>query len=248
MATKAVANKAQQELFSIDRPAYLGDQERGQENVKLEDLSIPRVDIVQSLSPQRKKNDPAYIEGAEEGLIFNNVTSTIYGDHIVFVPTYFRKEYLIWKLQSEGGGFNGAFSTMEAAQAEFSEKGYNTDQYEIVDTAQHFGLVVYPDHTESNPHVDEVVISMSKSKMKVNRQLNTMIKMSGGDRFSRAYEFKAVEVNGTKGDYYNFAVRGLGYVNESIYKIAETLYNAVSTGDRDVNRDYVAPNEEETEY
>ncbi len=231
-------------MFSEDKPAFMGEGERGQENVGLEDLSIPRVDIIQSLSPQRKKNDPAYIEGAEEGLIFNNVTSRIYGNVISFVPVYYRKEWLLWKLQSEGGGFCGAYPNEQEARNEMAVKGLNPEQHEIVDTAQQFGLVVMPDG-----QIDEVVLSMAKSKMKVNRQLNTMIKMSGGDRFSRAYELKAVQVNGPKGDYYNFNVRSLGYISEELYHQAEKLYEAISVGQRDVNREYDAPaTEGEEEY
>jgi len=246
---KEVAVTEEQELvLSETRPDYVEDTSRGNEDVTIDDLSIPRLDVIQSLSPQRKKNDPAYIEGAEEGMLFNSVTQTLYGTEVVFVPAFFRKEYVIWKARQEGGGFCGAFPSQAAAKAEmdannwtgltFQDKNATIPTYEIIDTAQHFGLIVHGPST-----FEEVVISMSKSKMKASRQLNTLCKMAGGDRFASTYKIKAVEVNGDKGDYYSIVVARLGWTPEELYRVGEALYNAVSGGERDVN--YVEAEAEE---
>ncbi len=219
--------------YTDDRPKYLPDDSaKGQENITSDDLIIPRLGLVQDLSPQRKANKPEYIEGADSGMMFNNVTSELYGDNLLFVPVYFRKEWCIWKLQSAGGGFFGAFPSERDAQDAFKQADYD-DEYEIVDMAQHFGMVLRPD---SRP--EEIVISMSKSKMKVNRQLNTLVKMAGGDRFSRVYKISAVEDQNKEGqDYYNFSVAPVGYVSEPVYNLALVMYENVSEGIKDVNRD-----------
>jgi len=233
MTAKKKQEVATQYGFSDERPEFLPQgSEKGQENVTVDDLTIPRLGLVQDLSPQRKANKPEFIEGADSGMLFNNVTSELYGKELNFVPVYFRKEWCIWKLQSAGGGFMGAWDTEAEAIAEFSEKGYD-DDYEIVDMAQHFGLVL---HADRRP--EEIVISMSKSKMKVNRQLNTLVKMAGGDRFSRVYKIQAVEDQNKEGqDYYNFGVAPVGFVSEPVYRLAEVMYDNVSGGSKDVNRD-----------
>ena len=219
--------------FSDDRPDFLPQESsKGQENVTADDLTIPRLGLVQDLSPQRKPNKPEYIEGADSGMLFNNVTSQLYGKDINFVPVYFRKEWCIWRLQSSGGGFMGAWPTEKDAQEVFAEREFD-HEYEIVDMAQHFGMVI---HADQRP--EEIVISMSKSKLKVSRQLNTMVKMAGGDRFSRVYKISAVEDQNKEGqDYYNFGVAPIGYVSEPVYALAEVMYNSVSGGAKDVNRD-----------
>lgn len=240
---KAVAVKEEQEqelILTQDRPDFVKDTGRGNEDVTVDDLSIPRLDVIQSLSPQRKKNDPAYIEGAEEGMLFNSVTGVLYGTEVMFVPAFFRMEYVIWKARQEGGGFCGAFPSQAEAREEmdrnewtgltFKDKSAVIPTYEIVDTAQHFGLIV---HGPSK--IEEVVISMSKSKMKASRQLNTLCKMAGGDRFASAYIVKSTEVNGDKGDYYSIAVKRAGWSTEDIYLVGEALYEAVSGGERNVN-------------
>ena len=60
-----------------------------------EDYQIPYLSIIASTSPQRKKNDSKYIEGAEEGKIFNNVTNKLY-DEITVLPVYYRRRYVEW--------------------------------------------------------------------------------------------------------------------------------------------------------
>lgn len=233
-----VAKKASKALesqygYTDNRPDYLPeDSTKGQENVSVDDLTIPRLGLVQDLSPQRKPNKPEYIEGADSGMLFNNVSTELYGKSINFVPVYFRKEWCIWKLQSAGGGFFGAHTSEALAQEAFGDAGYD-DEYEIVDMAQHFGMVL---HADRRP--EEIVISMSKSKMKVNRQLNTLVKMAGGDRFSRVYKISAVEDQNKEGqDYYNFGVAPIGFVSEPVYNLALVMYENVSGGVKDVNRE-----------
>ena len=235
---KAIAKKGSTDMFSNDVPDWMNDAGRGQEGVGMEDLSIPRIEIVQSLSPERKKNDPQYIDGAEEGLLFNTVTRSLYGEQLTFVPVYFRKEFVIWRLRDMGGGFRGAYDTHAAADHALNQMD-DPENHEILDTAQQFGLVVLPESTVDEPVTEEVVISMTKSKMKASRQLNTMVKMGGGDRFSRAYQLSTMSVDGPKGDYYTYSVKQLGFVNEALFRRAESLYEAIREGQRDVNRDPV---------
>lgn len=228
--TKEVAVSNQS--FSVDKPAFLPEgSARGSEKVSVDDLTIPRIDLIQALSPQRKKNDPAYIDGAEEGMLFNSVTGELYGSHIVFVPVYFRKEWVVWRDRNKGGGFRGAFGSPEEAEAERNKAG--AADHDVMDTAQHFGLIIKEDGS-----VDEAVISMSRSKMKVSRKLNTMIRMAGGDSFARAYRVESAEDKSEKGEYFNLRITPLGYVSEPVFRRAEVLYEAIAKGEKDVNREY----------
>lgn len=231
MVKKVIAKKSKSGLATTEKmPAYMEqDSHRGDENVGTDDLSIPRLDVIQALSPQRKKSDPAYIEGAEEGQLFNSVTQELYGTEVRFVPVYFRKEWLVWKDRDAGGGFCGAYPTPAEANATRNELG--TDTHEVMDTGQHFGIIV------SDDGMEEVVISMSRSKMKASRQLNTLCKMAGGDRFGSMYEVSAIEVSGDKGDYWNLGIKRLGYVSEEVYHAGEKLYDAVCTGIKGVKYD-----------
>jgi len=229
-AKKEIAEVAQ---FSETMPAYMDPAKvRGSENVGSEDLTIPRLSLVQDLSPQRKKSEPEYIEGAEEGMYFNSVSEELYGENLIFVPVFFAKEWIIWKMQDAGGGFMGVYGSEQEAQDEFADKDYDLEEYEIVDTAQHFGLIIHENR------VEEIVVSMAKSKMKVNRALNSMIRLNGGDRFSRAYKVTSiVDENNVGQKYFNMKFSPLGFVSEEVYKKAEELYESVATGIKTVARD-----------
>lgn len=211
-------------------PSYMNPEStKGSENVGADDMIIPRLGLCQSLSPQRKKSDDRYIEGIEEGDMFNTVTSELYGNGVIVVPVFYRKEYLIWVSRdggSDGNGFRGAFPTeLEAAQAKnLLDDG---DKCEIVETASNFCLLVKEDGS-----TDEIIVPMAKSQMKVSRKWNSLIRMAGGDRFSHGYKLIGVEESGGKGDYFNYNVVKLGYTPETVYKEAEALYEAIASGQK----------------
>jgi len=157
--TSVVSNDTSLPAHLIRKP---GAPARGVENVTADDLIIPRLEIVQALSPCRKKNDPAYIEGIEEGMLYNSVTREVYGSKVLIVPVSFKKEYLLWKDRKQGGGFKGIFDTKAAAE-EFRLQQEDAASIEVVDTAQHFCLLLRADGSS-----EEIALSLAKSKMKIN--------------------------------------------------------------------------------
>lgn len=208
-------------------PAFLqdkGTQRRGTEDVGADDIVIPRLELVQALSPCRKKNDPAYIEGAEEGLLFNSLTRELYGSSVEVIPVKFRKEYLIWKDRKKGGGFRGSFPTeLEAEQARRQlEDG---EDCEVLDTGVMFCLRV------DGGRLEEIVVAMAKSRMKTARKWNSLIRLTQHDSFAKRYEISAVQEKNSNGDdYWNIAVKPLGFVDENQYKSAEELYRVIESG------------------
>ena len=69
-------------------PDFLKDkmgEGRGNEGVSSDDMTVPRLELVQSLSEVRKKASPNYIEGIQEGDLYNNVTREVYGESVLFV-------------------------------------------------------------------------------------------------------------------------------------------------------------------
>jgi hypothetical protein len=227
-----------EEMFSNNMPDHVqADGRRGSEGVTTDDMSLPRMSIIQDLSPQRKKSEDAYIDGAEEGMIFNTASNKLFPDgNITVIPCFFRAEYVAWKDRQKGGGFGGAFSTEELAEQWIAEQE-DKDDWGVSYTHQHFCIMVYPDHTEEKAHLEDVVISMSRSQLKPSRKWNTQVQQSSGDRFSRAYKLSVVSDRSPKGDFYNWSVKQLGYIPESLYKRAEATYEAVKAGQKDVSRD-----------
>jgi hypothetical protein len=214
-------------------PAYIKKGGgRGNEAVQTSDVIIPRIEVVQALSPCLKKQDPAFIAGSEVGDLFNSVTRKLYGPSVTVIPVLFTKEYLVWRDRKKGGGFRGAHPTVQEANARIAEE-QKPEEFEAMETAQQLVLVVNEDGT-----TDEAVISMSRTKLKVSRQWNSLIRLNGGDRFSRAYTlFSTDDSNANGDDFKNFGIQLLDFPTEAQYKAAEKLYESIKTGARKVEVD-----------
>lgn len=212
-----------------ERPDWLEGGNLGSEEVTTSDKVLPRIDVLQALSPQIKKSGPEYIDGAEQGQIFNTVTGDVYGSEIIFIPVYFRKEYVLWKLRKNGGGFIGAFSTQKEAESIHCQQP-NPGEFEVVESHQHFIIVM----AEKGP--EEAVLSMTKSKLKVSRSLNSLIQIANVDRFAKAYKLKAIETSSDKGEYWTYNAMAVGFVTKELYEYAKNLYELIKAGAADVDR------------
>src|SRR6187455_2604541 len=120
MARSQAREEAQEQSQEIATrntlPAYMNQEgRRGSEDVGIDDITLPRIEVLQALSPQIKRNDPKYIPGAEQGMIFNTVSGELYGSEITFVPIVFRKEWIIWQNRDSGGGFVSTHPTEQDA-------------------------------------------------------------------------------------------------------------------------------------
>lgn len=242
MATKKEVMVAEQngvELFSDEIPDFLKDKMnscRGNEGMSQDDVIIPRLEVVQSLSACRKKNDPAYIEGADEGMLYNSVTRELYGESCFVVPVVFRKVYLLWQDLAQGGGFGGSFNSREEAESERSKKD-KPDSWEVVDTHEHYCLIIGNDKS-----VTPIVMSMAKSKMKVSKKWNSLISLNGGDRFSRVYKVNGVaDKNSANQDFYNVAVSNAGFVTKDLYEKAEKFFEQYNKGGIKTDNNYDTP-------
>ena len=226
---KAVVKKEEAEVVNV--PAHIKQGgNRGSENVTNEDLQLPRIGIVQDLSPQKDKGEVEYIEGAEIGDMFNTLTGELY-DEVTITPITFQKRWFVWKGQDFGGGLQGIYDFDKQAEAEATaaklNEGLDEPEYECVLTHEHLGLL---------PNGDEIILSMAKSKLKVSKKWNSLVRINGGDRFSRNYKITVVretsKVNNKK--FYNFQVADqLGartYPNSDQYSKAESLYLSIADG------------------
>lgn len=234
MATKPAVKPAEKNEVTVSEdmafamtevPDYIKEgSSRGSEEVQTKDMVLPRLELVQALSPIKETN-----ELAREGFLFNSVTQQIYGDHVYFVPIYFRVEYLVWRDQDQGGGFLGSFPTLEQAndrKTQEVEDGEDADYLEVVDTPVHYGLLITP-----QGHQEQIVISMAKTKSKVSRKWNAMIQIVGGDRFSRVYKITSFTDENKKGQKFkNFVVSPAGFPPKAVYEKAEQLYGNFRLG------------------
>jgi len=201
----------------------MGEDSRGNEGITKEDLVIPRLSIIQAISPELDEKDPAYIEGAKNGMMFNTLTKKLYAE-VLIIPIVYEKKYLLWRDRKKGGGFGGQYDTEKEANAAIMDTE-EPDEWEATDTPTHLCLVV----SDGKPF--EIAIPMPKSKAKVSRQFNSTIRLLGGPRFSRVYKISVVDDKNNAGEKFkNFRVDSAGFPNQELFKLAEKLYEDLSTG------------------
>lgn len=234
-------------LFSA-RGAGLG-------NIRAEDMAIPFISIIQSGSPQRKKQDGAYIQGADEGMVFNTVTQELFditGDSepLEVLLCAFKKKFLHWRRREDGGGMLGQYDIEDPIANTGTREGGRIvlpDGTYLVETAEHYVLVVYPDGSAKR-----AVIAMSSTQLKKSRRWMTMAgekqisNPKTGDFFTApsfyfTYKLKTQPENNDNGDWHGWRIsegRQLDLsVNgdKSLFKLAHEFQKSVDKGEVEVS-------------
>lgn len=237
----ATAKKEEKELVTTvsavetEMPDYLKGMEEdtsGNEEVGRDDIVIPRLGIIQAISPELDKNDPAYIPGAETGKMFNTLTRELI-DEILVISIRFEKPFLLWKDRKKGGGFGGQFFSMEEAEEAVAAKE-TPSEWDIVDTPTNLCLAIPKD---DKPY--EISIPLPRSKAKVSRNWNSLIRLAGGPRFGRVYKITTVPDKNANGEKYtNFKVEMAGFPSEPLFKAAKEIYENIIKGEVTYSTDY----------
>lgn len=153
---------------------FEGDSGGGFEDADRSSYAIPFLRQLQILSPQLKRNDEAYIDGAEEGDFFNTVTEKVYPGEkgILFIPCYFHRVFNLWA--PNRGGFRGSVDVIEG-EAKLRTTTRNDKNQDVLpdgniiqDTREHYGMILEDDGT-----VTPVLFAMASSQLKHSKKWMT---------------------------------------------------------------------------
>ena len=238
----AVAEKKATEV-AIPNLSSLLEEEAGAglENFTTEDMQIPFIRILQALSPQLNKQDSMYIQGAEQGDIFNTVSQQVYKSDqgVIVVPCFFEKKFLEFALRSSGGGFIRELSaddkdiglTTREGAAEMLPSGN-----ELVRTHQHVVMAMDPETNQGAP----AILDMKKTQLKVSRRWNTVkngIRLPSGNPmplYGTAWSIKTVAESNDQGSWYNYKIDRVTEASKELETMmleARTMYQSFRKGD-----------------
>jgi len=236
---KAVA-KTKSNLPATLAEEMAGDAGDGLQNFTTQDLAIPFIRILQKMSPQLGKRDGAYIEGAEEGEIFNTVTGELWDADkgIKVVPCAYNFKYILWKDRDDGGGFVNSFTRADdLPETTEDDKGRQRtkENYILSPTAEYYVLLLTDDE-----HFEQAVISMSSTQLKHARKWGSLISQqtietAEGQKpapiYSRIYDLTTVGESNDHGDWSGWKVE-LGGVVQSleVYRAAKNFATAIGSG------------------
>lgn len=194
-------------IEDVKDAADLEGFETGLENVTSRDVIIPRLTLLQGLSPQLNKNKSEYIEGAAAGDFCDVSTGEIFKGSIHFLPVYFATIYLEWgPVRGKGLIANHGLSAKILEKCKRDELGRNVTKEGnfIAETATYYGLNLSAGGRRS-------FIPLSSTQLKNSRKWMTLITNErvagrGGKEFTppifyRSWKASIVGESNAKGDW-----------------------------------------------
>ena len=244
---QAVAKKESSAVAAptIDLSMVAQDQGQGLASVDMESMAIPFLKILSSMSPQTKKQKSEYVDGAEEGMIFNTVTEELHDgtEGISVIPCYFEPVALEWTDRGTGSSapvvhpvdtplWNKTKKDAEG-KARLPEGTY------LERTHNHYCLL-----TNSEGLTSQVLISMKVSGLSKSRKWNSLVmsaKVKNGEQIINppswyyTYTLTTKPQSNDKGDWYSWDIKRGDVVSANQYEEGKRFHGAVKKGSVEVN-------------
>lgn len=207
----------------------------GMEAVDQSDLLLPRLGLCQSLSPQRRKSDAAFIEGLNEGQLFNTVTKEIYGESLEIIALFFFKNRIKYFPIKEGGGIDclspngidgGRISPVGCSSCQFSIWGNGSQDDEHGNdaplcTMYHNFMAWIPEG--STP----IAISYKSTGLRVSKQILAGIRLTQLPMYAKKYKVTVVEMKDGSNTWFEKKITPQGYVDKDTFAEMEKMFAAL---------------------
>ena len=228
--------------FALQQDAFDSMGGVGLENVTAKDLMIPRLSILQALSPQLQKSKPEFIEGAQQADFCDTGTGEIFRDEITVIPCFFARVFLEWAPRATGKGLVKNHGTDDSIldQCTPDDKGRQclpNGNY-IAETATFYCLNLSAGGRRS-------FIPMASTQLRAARRWMTLItaekiRRANGTEFTppifyRAWSATPVEQSNAEGTWYGWKFEASTSLPEmedgaSLLAEAKDFYEQVRSG------------------
>ena len=215
--------KAQETSISTDVMDDIFDSAGEGASFDSSEMQIPFVRLLQPLSPQLSKKKSEFIEGADAGDAFNNVTGQYWDGEtgLTVIPCFQTTKYLEFVPRDMGGGFKGEIPANSSVLQQTTRNGSKEmlpSGNELVKSDQHFCLVLGDDGS-----YQPAVIDMKSTQLKVSRRWKTQIAMQKIKHpatgalitpavFATKWKLTTTEESNDQGSWNNYQVEKVGLV------------------------------------
>lgn len=220
-------------------------------NIDQSDLIIPRVKLMQAISPEVEE-----FEAAKSGEFWHTLAGESMGSELRFIPIVIRKSYTLWAPRGDDRGvlarapdgvhwdkidefevkpkgsprkvtWKTAATVAESGLAKFGSS-IPDDENSPPAAALTYNLLLYfPDHPELSP----AVVINTRSSVRPCKALISKIEMRPVDHFAQVFIMKVTKENGQEGPYNNYKYVADGYADEETYQITKGLYEKFGQAD-----------------
>lgn len=234
---------------AFDEKEFAGYEGAGSSGAA-EDNLIPILRVLQDLSPQVKKREPEYIEGAEAGMTFLKGQDLIWpgDDGPEFINVHFEKGVVEWVSRDSGGGFVAQYPEMPEFAEEYENpkngrKAYRNPENgnDLIDTRFHFGML------NVNGIWQPCVLTFSSTGHTVSKGWMTQIRAHRHPQSGRLYpswfmrwQLDTVLKKRNDDSWFVMDPKFVGYVEDRETRDAgKALYESIVAGERraDLNED-----------
>jgi hypothetical protein len=234
--TTQVATKTNQLPALTEEEQALGT---GQENLSIEDMILPKLQISASKSKYMKEDSEAYIEGLKEGYIFNTLTEQIHGKEVSIVPIKNAGKNRVLFTPSFGvecksdNGIDGGHMSETCAECPMSKWG--SAQKGSGSACTLFENMVV-DVVKGDGRPQMVLVSFKKKAIEAYKKLQTFIALrvdeatgKGIPQYRGKYKLLVAKAQGESGPYDTWGIRNDGDVDVADYEAVKNDFFKMKT-------------------
>lgn len=247
---KEVTKKEKSEVVAV--PDFMkGLAGEGTELISAQDVEVPRLQLLQSLSPQ-------VVEGDEvAGVFYHSIAEEALDKNLKIIPVWTDIRYILWRPRHDGGGIlarSDDGKTWQPANAKFEVNLYKgqkkTAIWDTKNSVQESGLTAWgsydPENEESQPAATKMynivaylpdypeyspcVITLQRGAVRVARKFMGKLKLSQAPSYGQIFNVNTVVENTGEGDFYNPTFERAGFVqDEALFKELKEMYETFSS-------------------
>ena len=216
---------------------------KGMENISADMITLPRVKILQDMSPEVKKSSDRRIEGAEPGHIL--LTTGEISEELFVLNLKVKTGYIAFNIDTKmpfrpmgGEHADGMYPTVEKLEADMMQEGVNPDNihneyrldpsirtgYQVQESHTHQVLVLDP---ESGRIKTPALMDFTRTKVRESKTWNTLIASQGGDRYSGVWRVSSKVQSWNDNSWYNYDISFHGWASESLYQEADKIFDSL---------------------
>lgn len=230
-----VPNKNTELAGAMEVPEWLRGEvgnQAGMENVESSDILIPRLGLCQALSPQKRKTHATYIEGLQEGQLFNTVTQEIYGTELTIVALFFFKNRIKYFDIEDGGGIDcisangldgGRISPDGCSICKFSVWGNGAKDDEHGNDVPECTL--YHNFMGFVPSANTpLAISYKSTGLKLSKQILSGVRMSNLPMYAKYWKVTVTDMRAGDNEWFEKKILPMGFVEPDLFKQMEAHF------------------------
>lgn len=218
-------------------------QPRGLAPIDEEDRILPRLKLLQALSPETLDKQ------GSSGEFVNSISGENFKEKVEFIPLFWTKSRILWKARDEGGGiicrsFDGRISSSRENCLTCDKRLWKTEGKERIqpECTSFINLVTL---VKGRP----VAISFGKSSYTTGKRFINLVTLKGVDIFSFVYVLSSQEATTDKGRFFVAKIDDPSKrTDEKSLRIATAFYDRLVQAKPEIHQQDQEEEKEETEF